>query len=265
MQAILDGEDAALGRSVGFAIQGLIVASAIAIAIETLPGLPHWFERSLQAFEIAVVSVFTVEYALRVWAAPRRGRYIFSFYGLIDLAAILPTILVVGYQLQVLRSLRLLRVLRLLKLVRYVKALERLARAFRAVLDELVVFAGVAAIVLYLCASAVYWFEHVAQPEAFASIPHAMWWAVVTLTTVGYGDLYPVTAGGRIFTGLMLLVALGIIAVPTGLVASALAQDRGADEASGESGDSGDSGDTGDRGEGTDGDERKGKGGSATE
>lgn len=230
MQAIFDGDDAIWGRSVAFLIQALIVLSAVAIAAETVPGIPSWLQRTLVVFEIVVVALFTVEYVLRVWAAPNRLRYVFSVFGIIDLLSILPTILLVGYELQALRALRLIRVLRLFKLVRYVKAFERLARAFRSVLAELTVFAGVAAVVLYLCASAIYWFEHEAQPEAFASIPHAMWWAVVTLTTVGYGDVYPVTAGGRIFTGLMLLVALGIVAVPTGLVASALSSERVAEK-----------------------------------
>jgi len=230
MQALLDGDDPVWGRSVSFVIQTLIVLSAVAIAIETMPGLPRWLYAALLGFEVFIVSIFMVEYLLRIWAAPSRLGYIFSAFGIIDLLSILPTILLLGYPLHALRALRLIRVLRLLKLVRYVRAFERLARAFRSVLDELVVFAAVAAVVLYLCASAIYWFEHEAQPEAFASIPHALWWAVVTLTTVGYGDVYPVTAGGRIFTGLMLLVALGVVAVPTGLVTSALSSERVADE-----------------------------------
>jgi voltage-gated potassium channel len=226
MQSILDGDDPVWGRRIAFIIQGLILASAVAIAVETLPNLPPPVHLSLVVFEYAVVSLFTVEYALRLWAAPNRLRYATSFFGLIDLMSILPTILLIGYDLQALRALRLVRVLRLLKLVRYVRAFERLARAFLSVVDELVVFAGLASVVLYLCAAAIYWFEHAAQPDAFASIFHSMWWAIVTLTTVGYGDVYPVTVGGRIFTGIMLLVALGVIAVPTGLVASALSRER---------------------------------------
>jgi len=226
MHAILDGDDPSWGRTFAVAIQTIIVLSCVAIAIETLPDNPLWLDRGLLGFELVVVSIFTVEYVARVWSAPNRLRYVFSVFGVVDLLSILPTLLLVGYDLHALRALRLVRVLRLFKLVRYVKAFERLARAFRSVLAELVVFAGLASIVLFLCASAIYWFENEAQPEVFASIPHSMWWAVVTLTTVGYGDAYPVTAGGRIFTGVMLLIALGIIAVPTGLVASALSSER---------------------------------------
>jgi voltage-gated potassium channel len=230
LQAILDGYDPVYGRAVAFVIQGLIVVSSLAIAVETLPDLPPPVRAALGGFEIVVVSVFTVEYAARLYAAPNRLRYVVSPFGIIDLLSILPTLLLLGYELHALRALRIVRVLRLLKLARYVSALDRLGRAFMAVLDELVVFAGLAAVVLYLCAAAIYWFERAAQPEAFASIFHAMWWAIVTLTTVGYGDVYPVTVGGRIFTGLMLLVALGVIAVPTGLVATALSNERASDK-----------------------------------
>ncbi len=226
LRVILDGEDPVVGRRVAFAIQALIVVSVIAVAVETLPGLPPAARLVLRGFEALVLTVFTVEYAVRIYAAPRRLAYILSPLGIIDFLATVPALVLLGVDLRSLRLLRLLRVLRLLKLVRYVAALRRLGRAVASIRDELAVFALIAAIVLYLCASAIYYFEHEAQPEAFASIFHAMWWAVVTLTTVGYGDVYPVTAGGRVFTGLVLVLALGIIAVPTGLIASALAQEQ---------------------------------------
>lgn len=226
LRVILDGEDPVFGRRVAFAIQVLIVVSVIAVAVETLPGLPPAARLALRAFEALVLALFTVEYAVRIYAAPRRLAYILSPLGIIDFLATVPALVLLGVDLRSLRLLRLLRVLRLLKLVRYVAALRRLGRAVASIRDELAVFALIAAMVLYLCASAIYYFEHEAQPEAFASIFHAMWWAVVTLTTVGYGDVYPVTAGGRVFTGLVLVLALGIIAVPTGLIASALAQEQ---------------------------------------
>ncbi|MBJ3777467.1 ion transporter [Acuticoccus mangrovi] len=222
IQAILDGEDPVFGRSVAFFLQGLILVSVVTIALETMPAFgPAWHGIFLVE-EWVIVGVFSAEYLLRLYAAPRRLGYVFSFFGIIDLISILPTLLLLGYDVRSIRALRVLRVLRLLKLARYVRALERLGRAVRTVGDELVVFAAVAIIVLYLCATGIYFFEHDAQPEAFGSIPDAMWWAVVTLTTVGYGDVYPITAGGRLFTGLMLMLALGVIAVPTGLVSSAL-------------------------------------------
>lgn len=214
------------GRSVAFAIQGLILISVFSIAIETLPNLPDGLRHILYVEEVIVVTVFAVEYALRIYAAPRRLAYMFSLYGIVDALAIAPSVLLFGYDLRSLRAIRALRVLSLLKLMRYVHAFDRLARSIRSVAPELAVFAFMAGIMLYLCATVVYLFEHNAQPEAFASIPHALWWAVVTFTTVGYGDVYPVTAGGRLFTGVILILALGVVAVPTGLIATALTADR---------------------------------------
>ncbi len=214
-----------LGRAVAFTIQAMIIVSVLSIAVATMPDLPPWLATALRIEEWLVVIFFSIEYVLRVYAAPRRLGYIFSFMGIIDLMSVLPTLLMLGYDVRSLRALRALRILRLFKLMRYVRAFDRLGRAVARVADELAVFAGVALIVLYLCSTAIYHFEHDAQPDAFASIPHAMWWAIVTLTTVGYGDIYPVTAGGRIFTGVVLILALGVIAVPTGLVATALSEE----------------------------------------
>ncbi|ORE95845.1 hypothetical protein ATO13_03265 [Stappia sp. 22II-S9-Z10] len=222
--AVLDGYDPVFGRAVALAIQALIIVSVVSIAVATMPNLPPWLHKALLIEEWVVVVIFLAEYVLRVYAAPHRLRYIFSFFGLVDLMSILPTLLLLGYDVRSIRALRAMRVLRLFKLIRYVKAFERLGRAFARVRDELTVFAAIAIIILYFCATAIYHFEHEAQPEAFASIPKAMWWAIVTLTTVGYGDVYPITVGGRIFTGMVLILALGIIAVPTGLLATALSE-----------------------------------------
>ncbi|MEM8662488.1 MAG: ion transporter [Pseudomonadota bacterium] len=222
VQNILDGDDPVFGRRVALTIQALIIVSVLSITIETLPGLPDWLHTVFFVEEMFVVAVVLTEYILRIYAAKRRLAYVTSFFGIIDLLSIAPALLLLGYDLRSLRAIRALRILSLLKLMRYVAAFERLAKALRSVRDELVVFAGVAGVLLYLCATAVYLFENEAQPEAFASIPHSLWWAVVTFTTVGYGDVYPVTAGGRIFTGVILILALGVVAVPTGLIATAL-------------------------------------------
>lgn len=125
----------------------------------------------------------------------------------------------------------LLRLLRLFKVARYHNALSRLGRAIAMVHQELTVFAAVAIFTLYLCGIGIYYFEHATQPKAFASVVDGMWWAAVTLTTVGYGDVYPVTPGGRLFTVLIMFVALGAVAVPTGLVTAALVRLRAIEEA----------------------------------
>ena len=224
MTGILDGTDATYGRSVAFALQALIAISAIAVALDTLPNLPDWAKRTLVIEEVVIVTVFSVEYALRIWSAPRPLRYVFSFWGMVDLIAILPSLLMLGADFRALRSFRLLRLVRLFKLVRYNHAAERLAGALYAIRAELTIFLFISIVMIYISSAGIYYFEHEAQPEAFASIPHSFWWAVATLTTVGYGDVYPVTADGRIFTFFVLVVGLGIVAVPTGLIASKLSE-----------------------------------------
>jgi len=120
--------------------------------------------------------------------------------------------------------MRLFRVLRLLKVLRYTKALDRFKKAFRSIKEELILFLLASGVLIYLASAGIYYFERQAQPEAFESVFHSMWWAIATLTTVGYGDIYPVTVGGRLFTTVILFIGLGVVAVPTGLVASALSE-----------------------------------------
>jgi voltage-gated potassium channel len=223
---VLEGEHPRTGRSVVFALQALIVVSVLSIGLETLPDLPTWARQVLEAEEAVIVVVFTAEYLLRVAAAERPAAYMLSFWGLVDAVAILPFYLSLGIDLRTARALRLLRLFRLLKLARYSAAADRIRKALGSVVEELVVFGVVVAILLYLCSIFIYYFEHDAQPEAFASVFHSMWWTAITLTTVGYGDVYPVTAAGRIFTVIMLILALGVVAVPTGLIASALSKLR---------------------------------------
>ena len=224
--AVLDGENPRIGRAVIFAVYVLIVFSALSIGVETLPDLSPSLRAFLTIAEVVIVAVFTVEYALRIVTAPKPLAYIFSFWGLVDLAAILPFYLTVGLDLRALRALRFLRLVRILKLARYSVAASRMSGAFRLVREELILFYGFALLVLYLCSIGIFYFEHEAQPAKFGSVFDAMWWSAITLTTVGYGDVYPVTVGGRIFTVAVLFIALGIIAVPTGLFASALSRLR---------------------------------------
>lgn len=215
------------GRAFAYAIQVLIVASVVSFSLETLPDLPQTTRLWLQYFEVFTVTVFTLEYAGRIWIADKKAKFIFSFYGLVDLAAILPFYLSAGVvDLRSIRTFRLLRLLRLLKLARYSGAMQRFRIALRIAKEELVIFSVLALILLYLSAVGIYYFEHLAQPEVFRSIFDALWWAVATLTTVGYGDIYPITTGGRFFTFMVLMVGLGVVAVPTGLVASALSEAR---------------------------------------
>lgn len=226
----LEGHDPAFGRWVAAGMYGAILASALIITFLTLPDLPDGLRRLLYGAELCLLGVFTLEYALRLWSAPDRRRYALGVWGLIDLMSVLPALLFLVPDSQVLRTLRLLRVFRLLKLLRLRRALLRLERALRESREELILFGFLAAIILFLSAVGIYHFERAAQPEAFGSIPAALWWALATLTTVGYGDVYPITPGGRLFTGLVLLVGLGIVAIPASVLTSALMRPTRSDD-----------------------------------
>lgn len=226
LKQIVEDVDTPYGRIFDAVIQFLIIVSLIEIAVETLPERAASSRRVLNLVEIAIVSVFTLEYLCRLLVADSRIRFVFSFYGLLDLVAILPFYLSLGVDLRFVRALRLVRLVRVLKLARYSRAVTRFARAFAIAKEEVVLFFVTTLVLLYLASFGIYFFEHDAQPEAFASVFHSLWWAVATLTTVGYGDVYPVTAGGKVFTFVILMLGLGIVSVPAGLVASALSRAR---------------------------------------
>ena len=198
----------------------------IAFSLETLPTLSPDIRQMLWWVEVVTMAIFTIEYVLRLFVADSPRRFALSFFGIIDLIAILPFYLSLGVDLRSVRVLRVLRLLRIFQVGRYMEALERLQRAGRMVREELVLFIVVSLALIYLSAVGVYYFEHNTQPERFASVFHSLWWAVVTLTTVGYGDVYPVTLGGRLFTFVVLFLGLGIVAIPTGLIASSLSKVR---------------------------------------
>lgn len=208
-------------------IQFLILLSISLLALETMPSVRKRYIDSFHIIEIIFTVIFTFEYLARVFASQKKLKFIFSFYGLVDLISVLPSILAFGIlDFRFFRSLRLIRVFRVLKLARYNKAVERLKGAFVDIKEELLVFSALALIILFISASGIYYFENQAQPEVFKSIPHSLWWAVATLTTVGYGDVYPVTAGGKIFTSVILFIGLSLVTVPTGLFASAFSKEN---------------------------------------
>jgi len=210
-------------RRFGLFISVVILFSVVCFSLETLPDLSPSSLRFLQYAEICVVTIFVLEYIARVATAEHKLKFIFSFYGVIDLLAILPSLLSTTLDLRSLRLLRILRLLRLLKLGRYSRAVHRFNMAIYESKEELIIFLFLSVVVLYLSAVGIYYFEHEAQPQAYKSIFDCLWWSVATLTTVGYGDIYPVTVGGRTFTFVVLMLGLGLVAVPTGIVASSLA------------------------------------------
>lgn len=209
-----------------WAVTTLILYSVLCFSLETLPNLNPPIKTFLYYSEIVIVLLFTIEYIARVFCSKKRLHFIFSFYGMIDLLAILPFYLTFFIDLRSLRLARLFRLIRILKLTRYSSALQRFVKALYMAREELIIFSIASLIVLYLSAVGIYHFEHTAQPDVFRSIFDALWWAMATLTTVGYGDVYPITNGGRFFTFIVLVIGLGFVAVPTGIVASALSSLR---------------------------------------
>lgn len=219
--AALDGTGR--NRWVAFALKGVILVSAVLIVLETVPAVQDRIGKGLWLTELVIVGVFAVEYLLRLICTPHPLRYVTSFWGIVDLLSWLPTVVFLGGgQMHALRILRLIRLARLLRIARLRAALSRIENALHDVRDELLLFSFLAALMLYLSAVGIYYFEHPAQPEVFTSIPASLWWALATFTTVGYGDMIPITTGGRLFSAVVLLIGLGIVAVPVGLVTSAL-------------------------------------------
>jgi len=208
------------GKRFEFFIQTLIVISLLNFSFLTLPNLSDKIVTILELIEIVTVIVFSIEYVMRIIFSKHRIKFVFSFFGIIDFLAILPFYLSLGIDLRSIRAIRLFRLFRVLKILRYNRAIQNLKNAFLDVRNELIIFSIICIFLLYFSAVGIYYFENEAQPENFASIFHSLWWSVATLTTVGYGDVYPITAGGKIFSTIIIFIGIGLVAVPTGLIAS---------------------------------------------
>ena len=211
-----------MGLYFNFFIQFLIIVSIVNFTILTLPNLSTKTQEIINGLEVFCVAVFTIEYLLRIYATKSRVRFFFSFFGLVDLIAILPFYLALGMDLKSLRAIRLFRILRLFKFLRYGNTLAKMKKSFNIIKRELFLFTLATLLLLYFSSIGIYYFENEAQPEVFTSLFDAMWWSVATLTTVGYGDVYPITNGGKIFASAIVFIGLGLVAIPTGLIASSL-------------------------------------------
>ena len=224
--SILEDNTTKKGRYFDYFIQALIFLSLVSFSLDTLPNLSEEFRQFLDGFEVFSIIVFSIEYLLRVYVSKKPFKYIFSFYGLIDIIAILPFYLNKFLDLRFLRAFRIFRVFRALKLMRYNKALNRFNLAFKIVKEEIILFFMVTLVLIFITSAGIYFFENEAQPEVFKSVFHSAWWSIVTLTTVGYGDVYPITIGGKIFTFFVLMIGVGLVTIPAGLVATALSKAR---------------------------------------
>jgi voltage-gated potassium channel len=225
IRSVVEDNSTKKGKIFDYTIQLLILLSLVAFSIETLPNNSDELIEFLYVFEIFCITVFSIEYFLRILISNKPFNYIFSFYGIIDFLAIIPYYLS-SIDLRFLRAFRVFRVFRAFKLIRYNKALNRFQIAYRIVKEELTLFLVVILILLFIVSAGIYFFENQAQPEVFKSIFHSSWWSIVTLTTVGYGDVYPITLGGKIFTFFVLIIGVGVVTVPAGLVATSLSKAR---------------------------------------
>lgn len=217
--------DTPAGKAFDVALLVLIVLSVVAVMLESVASIRHQFGPWLRAFEWLVTILFTVEYLLRLSCVGKPWRYACSFYGVVDLLAILPTYLslvIPGAQsLLVIRALRLLRVFRVLKLVQFVGEARELSAALRASARKIVVFLGAVLTIVVIVGSMMYLIE--GERHGFTSIPVSIYWAIVTMTTVGYGDIAPQTPVGKVLASAIMIMGYGIIAVPTGIVSVELA------------------------------------------
>lgn len=216
--------ESAGGRAFDVALIVAIVASVAVVMLDSLAGFRTTHRPELRALEWFFTLLFTVEYALRLWCVSRPRTYALSFFGLIDLFAVVPTyasvLLPGGQALAVIRVLRVIRVFRVLKLAQYVGEARVLANALRAARYKISVFLVTVVTVVIVVGALMYLIE--GADAGFTSIPVGVYWAVVTLTTVGYGDIAPLTPVGQALASFVMILGYGIIAVPTGIVTSEL-------------------------------------------
>ena len=235
-KAVYDALDTApasrVGRAVSVSLAVLIVLNIAALVVGTVEEIRQISPRAFLLFEAASVGVFTVEYLLRVWSCTENPRFAHPFWGrlmfivsplaLIDLLAILPFYAALfnlfGLDLRVLRAARLVG--RIAQLGRYTPGIRTLASVVQSKKDELLSVITVLLLLLLLSSSLVFYAEHGAQPDKFSSIPETMWWGIITLTTVGYGDVYPITIAGRAMAGVMAILGIGLFALPAGILGS---------------------------------------------
>ena len=218
--------DTPAGRAFDIGLLFAILVSVVAVMLESVAGIRRQYGDELRALEWALTAAFTIEYVLRLVAVDHPWRYARSFFGLVDLLAIVPTYLGLvvpeAHSLMVIRAIRLLRVFRVLKLGRFLGEAQLLATALRASRRKITVFLGGIVTVVVIVGALMYVIE--GEANGFTSIPTSMYWAVVTMTTVGYGDIAPRTTLGQFLAALLMILGYGIIAVPTGIVTVELAQ-----------------------------------------
>jgi voltage-gated potassium channel len=226
------------GKAVNYFIVLLIVLNVLSVIFETVDSFYSQYSDLLWAFEVFSVAIFSIEYLARLWVCnngdryqgPVKGRirYMLSPLAIVDFLAIVPFYLpmLLPLDMRFLRALRLFRLSRIFKLTRYSESLNMTGRIIRDRKEDLVITVFIITIVLIISSTLMYYAEHEAQPEKFDSIPNAMYWGVITLATVGYGDIYPVTALGKFFSAIIALSGIAMFALPAGIIGSSFIEER---------------------------------------
>jgi voltage-gated potassium channel len=226
-------------RYVNYLLAALIVSNAALVAIETLPSIGAKFHSIFVMFEVASTSLFALEYLARIWVCVEQGRYAHPVFGRIRYALsplpILDLIVILTFwsvvDLRFLRVARMVRLLKVLNLAHFEDSLQRVAAALSRRKELLIVAMALMVFCIYASAAILYQVEHNAQPNTFSSIPETLWWAMTTLTTIGYGDMVPITPFGKLCAGLISVFGIGVFALPTAIVTAAIveagATDRG--------------------------------------
>ncbi|GIV37492.1 MAG: ion transporter [Cyclobacteriaceae bacterium] len=224
LHRIIFGVDTPAGQAFDMVLLFMILSGVAVLMLESVDSIRQQWGMTLYLAEWAITLLFTIEYLLRVWVVKDKARYILSFYGIIDLFSVLPTYLSMvfagSHMLAVIRVLRLLRIFRVLKLVQFMGEANKLKMALRHSSRKIVVFIYFVLIISIFVGSLMFVIE--GKENGFTSIPRSVYWAIVTLTTVGYGDIVPQTSIGQILATLLMITGYGVIAVPTGLVTAEL-------------------------------------------
>ena len=231
---VLEGHDNLTGTLVRWFLALLILTNIAAVVLETLPEVHRDWATTLYVFEAISLAIFMAEYILRIWSAGEhahyqglRGRLRWAVLpsSIIDLLAVAPTMLI--SDMRIVRVLRLARLIRIAKIGRYSLALRTLRHVVLSRMPDLFGLSFVLLVMLLLSSALMYHLEHSAQPEVFSSIPASMWWGIVTLTTIGYGDMAPITMEGRMLGSLVAILGIGMFALPAGLLGGAFMEELG--------------------------------------
>ncbi|MBW1933645.1 MAG: ion transporter [Deltaproteobacteria bacterium] len=234
---ILETVDNSLGKIFQLSMMTLISLNVLAVILATVESLSSRYSAFFKIFEVFSVAVFTIEYFLRLWScaaderfeSPVTGRVKFALtpLAIVDLLAILPFYLpmLVPFDLRLIRGIRLFRLFRLFKMGRYSRSLKTFGSVLKSKKEDLVMTVFIVLFLLVIASCIMYFAEHGAQPEVFSSIPTAMWWAADTLTTLGYGNIQPITPIGKLLGAVIALLGIGLFALPAGILASGFVEE----------------------------------------